>query len=86
MVCLKPLILLTFLFLKGNKYYNKNKTINNVSTSIISSSIIPITIIVVNNNITSNTIITESNNYNKEIIGEDIDIKRYLSLYYLSYL
>ena len=48
--------------------YNKNKTINNVSTSIISSSIIPITIIVVNNNITSNTIITESNNYNKEII------------------
>ena len=45
--------------------YNKNKTINNVSTSIISSSI---TIISVVNNITSNTIITESNNYNKEII------------------
>ena len=48
--------------------YNKNKTINNVSTSIISSSIIVITIISVVNNITSNTIITESNNYNKEII------------------
>ena len=65
MVYLKPLILLTFLFLRVNKYYNKNKTINNVSTSIISSSI---TIISVVNNITSNTIITESNNYNKEII------------------